>query len=185
MLSVLKVHDIPFTISDKDNVLAENIDNKNLNDVLTDLGYSPKDTKTHVTESGTAIYYKNKKNGVYVKYIQEHKEIDLMFDFIYSQLAHNKLFKAVKKDKSIVVSYTNRTSGYTYDRTAFTVSVLEETEYTLKLDLDWDDFFNEDARIVDRFATHIAQKMKELDTYYSTFDVKEILTYAYCSSVPK
>lgn len=66
---IRKIQHIPFSIQPTDPVIMELSSREDIPNALEDLGYLT-DSKTMIVDA-TEVFYKGRKNGVYVSYHQE------------------------------------------------------------------------------------------------------------------
>lgn len=176
MYTIMKVKHIPFELSEHDEVLLAGIERDTLEDTLTDLGYGKSVTKTHTTPSGTAIRYKGRTNGVYVKY-HHNKDLARLVNAVSTALTDSPAHTMALSGKALSVRFNNRTLGV--------IRVHDGEPYTYSLDTDWDDFFGSDALQVDKLVVDITEVIKAMDPYYATHSVEQMMSYASVAGVPR
>lgn len=175
MYSIMKIKRIPFELSEEDEVLLTGVKSDELEDELTNFGYGKDVTSIHTASDSTAVRYKGRTNGVYVKYHHNKHLIELVHEV-----------STALTDSPATIGFAGPNLMIRFDeRILGVVRIHGEEPYTYSLDTDWDDFFGDDAIQVDKIIVDLAQILKKMDPYYSGFSVEHIMSYAFTASVPK
>lgn len=64
-ISIKKIKKIPFEITQEDEVLSENLSLEEVSEELNKLGFGERKEKII---NGVKVYYKSRRNGVYISY---------------------------------------------------------------------------------------------------------------------
>ena len=71
-IQIKKIKEIPFRINpDKDPIVKNHLAESEVPDALAELGFSKKERRELVLDDGTVVYYKNRRNGLYLAFKTE------------------------------------------------------------------------------------------------------------------
>lgn len=97
-IQIKKIKRIPFEISNEDEILVENLSLDEVPLALEELGFSKRKEKVI---NGTMVYYKTRRNGVYLSYKHTNQEENKMKSHTKNQVGSTRIKETIKQVYSL------------------------------------------------------------------------------------